>query len=208
MSSSEQLEQACEALDAEITALQDDGMGISEGDESDDIVSRMALLADKVTKRRLERVAVVSGRLESTEALQARVNAARDAAQPEVSKSERRKRLADLKNEHSQLIAAILASTEETKALSAERDRMAAQCMALKVEFEKTRKNEDIKLSFYAYLTKLMMNVTSTRIIPSEDGRLRGFVMKQKKEDVVNFDLEPDTPSNQVVDTMWRNVLQ
>ncbi len=197
-SSANLIAKAISCADAEINAIRGSDENVPEN-----IVSRLGLFADNVTKRRLERVHAVSSRRDGTDDLRARVATAREAAKPALSPEERRNRLGELSAERSALVADILAATEHTKHLESTRNELASSVAALKRQYEALRHDDDERLSFYAWVNELLRKTTAMRIYSSPDsGRINGFVSTE--HDIVSLDIDLEATSQfDAVNKIW-----
>lgn len=208
-STTESRELSCAELVAEaIEGAREEVNALVGSDENapDNIIYRLGLFADKLTKRRLERIQAVSARIEATNETRARLAAAREAAKPALSPEERRVRLAELSAQRQSLVTDILAASERTKILEAKRDELTASTAALKAEYESMKQDDDERLSFYAWVNDLLRKTTSMRIHSSHDsGRINGFVSTE--HDIVSLDIDLESTSQfDAVNEIWRHI--
>lgn len=203
MSGREQLAAALEEANAEIAELQEGLNGGGNGDN--DIVSRLALLADKVTRRRLEQKNAVLSRIEATNHLVTRVEQAKAAAVPSLSAQERTAQLSELERVHAEELQRLLSIKAETQDKADLRDRTMVELTGLKAEFDKKYAQDEEKLGFYAYLTQILKDMSGTEITSQvSDGRLKGFVRKPELHDVINFDADGTIMSRyDIVQQLW-----
>ena len=138
--------------------------------------------------------------------MRARVATAREAAKPSLSPEERSNRLGELYEERQSLVADIVAASENTKKLEAQRKELLDSVTALKNKYESVKQEDDERLSFYSWVNDLLRKVTCMHISSSPDsGRINGFI--HKEDDIINIDFDLQSVSQfDAVNEVWRHI--